>query len=648
MRRFTTRTASRDARGASSGCVDGPGNIVEADESGVYPGRGYKVDNKYAVSYTSYITKTITRGNDDPADDVIIAPGQTFCVLSSAVPGETVVTAYAPEVFNWDQGRVVVKVLWGDGRFNFPPPSVARYGGETTLTTTVSAGSGTDLPSGYRIRYKVLDGPPAVLVSRSGSGTGTSLSGAGKEAEAATDTNGEAAVRLVQQDPKPGKTRVAVEIVKPPETGAGAGTVVARRETTVEWAAPQIGLTVSAPPAAGVGGTYPVTVSLDNAGAVDSKDARVKVTLSDSATLARSEPPPTRQEAGGVLVFDLPPVSGNAKQEVTLQVKPARLGQVTVTAEAATTDGLQATNKATTRIETGKISLVVEAPPAALAGEKIPFKLAITNASAAPAENVTIWAQFDAGLTHPSPQNPVELAAGTVAPGQTKVLDLPLVAKQTGRYGVRANATGDGNLAARAEPVAVDVRRAELAAVAVGPRLAYVNQEFTWSVTVRNNGDSAVSNVIVRATVPAEAHAKAAEDGGRVGPGSVEWKLTELRAGDQKTLKFTADALALTDKATLTVSALGDATSGAKTVGDPVEAKAESAVAIIGTPALVLELATPPGLVEVGKRVAFKVRVKNDGTVAARNVEVTAFAPPELRRFVETEMRMHASTRTER
>ena len=146
--------------------IDGPGNIVEADESGLYPGRGYKVDNKYAVGYTSYLTKTITRGNEDPGDDVIIEPGRTFCVLSSAVPGETVVTAYAPEVFNWDQGRMVVKICWGDGRFNFPAPAVARYGSEHTLTTTVTAGTNEDQPNGYRIRYKVLDGPPAVLVSQ--------------------------------------------------------------------------------------------------------------------------------------------------------------------------------------------------------------------------------------------------------------------------------------------------------------------------------------------------------------------------------------------------------------------------------------------------------------------------------------------------
>ena len=124
---------------------------------------------------------------------------------------------------------------------------------------------------------------------------------------------------------------------------------------------------------------------------------------------------------------------------------------------------------------------------------------------------------------------------------------------------------------------------------------------------------------------------KAADDSGRVGAASVEWKLTEFPAGMQKTFKFTAEGAKLTDKAVMTVAVLGDATSGTRTIGDPLEAKAEAAVAIIGTPAVSLELATPPGLLEVGKKVAFKVRVKNQGTVSARNVEVTAFAPPELR-----------------
>ena len=42
--------------------LEGVGNIVEVDESGYFPGRGYKVDNKYAVSYTDYKEHKITRG----------------------------------------------------------------------------------------------------------------------------------------------------------------------------------------------------------------------------------------------------------------------------------------------------------------------------------------------------------------------------------------------------------------------------------------------------------------------------------------------------------------------------------------------------------------------------------------------------------
>jgi uncharacterized repeat protein (TIGR01451 family) len=613
--------------------IEGPGNIVEADESGMYAGRGYKVDNKYAVTYTSYVPKKITRGNDDEKDDTTIEPGQTFIVLSSAVPGETVVTAYAPEVYNWDSGRVVTKVLWGDARFYYPSHVSVHVGGETTLTTGVNPHA-SDAQGNFRVRYRLIDGgPAATLVAR---GSDTSLAGAGgKEAEATLDETGPAAVRLVQHDPKPGKTRVAIEVVKPPETGNGPGTVVGRKEVTVEWATADVKLKVNAPPVAGALGTFPVTVSLDNTAGVESKDAQVRVTLSDGATLARSEPPPNRQDQKGGLFFDLPPVSGKGKHQLTLDVRPARVGSVTVTAEAAS-DGKQASTSATTRIEQGKIQLFTEAPPMALAGERIPVRVSVTNGGAAPAENVTIWARFDPGVTpaeqttQRGPNEPVELSAGTVAPGQTKTFDLPLIAKTTGRYGIRATATGDGNLSFAAAPIAVDVRRAELAVAITGPQLVYLDQKVDWSITVVNRGDSAVTNAVVRATLPPELRITTA-DGGNVGPGSVEWKLSELRVGEQKAFKLSGDAIKIAPQTSVTVAVLADATSNGASVGTPVEGKAEAVVAVIGAPALALELATPVGVVETGKRVRYEVRVRNQGTVSARNIDVSCTASPELK-----------------
>src|SRR5437763_12131322 len=78
--------------------LEGVGNIVEVDEAGLFPGRGYKVDNKYAVSYTAYTEHKVDRGKRHPTDDFMIRPGQTWCVLTSAVEGDTHVTGSAPDI----------------------------------------------------------------------------------------------------------------------------------------------------------------------------------------------------------------------------------------------------------------------------------------------------------------------------------------------------------------------------------------------------------------------------------------------------------------------------------------------------------------------------------------------------------------------
>ena len=97
--------------------LEGAGNIIEVDESGCFPGRGYKVSNKYAVSYTNYSEHKITRGNADPNDDFVIRPGQTWCVITSAVEGDTQITVYAPEIYDWDHHKVFATKHWVDAEW---------------------------------------------------------------------------------------------------------------------------------------------------------------------------------------------------------------------------------------------------------------------------------------------------------------------------------------------------------------------------------------------------------------------------------------------------------------------------------------------------------------------------------------------------
>ena len=145
--------------------LEGVGNIVEVDESGFFPGRGYKVDNQYAVSYTDYCEHRITRGNDNPNDDFVIRPGQTWCVISSAVEGDTHVTVYAPEIHNWDKHKVFVTKHWVDAEWTSAAArdQPRRHASTRSRRSVFRPPIASRWPD-YRVRYRILDGPPAVFL----------------------------------------------------------------------------------------------------------------------------------------------------------------------------------------------------------------------------------------------------------------------------------------------------------------------------------------------------------------------------------------------------------------------------------------------------------------------------------------------------
>ena len=114
--------------------LDGPGYIVETDESGITPGRGYLVNNQRAVSYTNHFGHAFDRGTRDPSDDFAVEPGQTWCVVSSAKPGETTVTAYAPEIQDSSKRTAIARVEWSEaGRVGRVEPAAAAATGFAPL-----------------------------------------------------------------------------------------------------------------------------------------------------------------------------------------------------------------------------------------------------------------------------------------------------------------------------------------------------------------------------------------------------------------------------------------------------------------------------------------------------------------------------------
>lgn len=594
--------------------IDGPGSIVEVDESGYLPGRGYKVDNKYAVSYTDYFKHCITRGNDDPRDDFTVMPGQSWCVVSSPVEGETTVTAYAPEVFDWNAGRAFAKVTWADTDFRFPPPTSVHYGSEADLATTILRTSEGGNSTPYRVRYRIIGGTPAVLVGQPG--TSGTYSPNAQEAETLADSEGLAGVRITQRTPQAGSTRLAVEIIKPTVDGVGPGSVIGRHETTVEWSAPQVTLDVKLPSALALDRETPVRLALANSGTVDSQELTIRAVVPEGTELVQANPPPTQRD-GRSLVWAVAGLPGGGKRDVELLLRPTRRGTIELVAGAETADGLRAEQRAQATVDTAGLRIAMEAPSMSSMGSTATVRVQATNTGAVPIRSAIAWITPGEGLRHESGKNPVEVAIGAIEPGATQSIEVPLVCETSGSHSVRVNVTADGAFAERADAT-INVSRAELKLQAIGPDIIYVNDEAVYELRVTNDGDAPVSNVKVTMNLPRGVQARSATEGGEVSGTGIRWAIDSLNVNETKIVRASLSGEQPLERGTIASRA---STEG-KEQGAGIQTEASTLIAVAGKPILQMILQDVGASVREGDQPQYRIIVRNRGTGSAKDIVV--------------------------
>ena len=600
--------------------IEGPGTIVEVDESGYLPGRGMKVDNKYAFSYTDYFEHCISRG----PDEFTIGPGQTWCLVSSAVEGETSVVAYCPAINDWEKNRAYAKVTWVDGALRFPPPVTARAGGEYTLNTTVQ-GPG-DRAAGYRVRYRIVDGPAAALTT----GRGGEVS-AVREAVAPVGDDGSGRVNITQPLPAAGTNRIAIEVVKPDPDHPGQFTVVSKGETRVTWKTPRLDVGVNAPETLGVNQDVTVTYSVAGSGKTDAGAVTLTARVPDEMVLVRTEPKAAVD--GPTLIWTLPAATAGKAQSVTAVFRPVRLGSPELTAEARTGDGVTGRGATPVTITEPKLLLKLDGPATGMAGEALTFRVTVTNAGDGPAARVRVQGRFDEGLEIGSKAAALDETISGLGPGQSKTIPLALTARRNGKYGVHVTAAGGGGLTAVPQSATVEVREAQLALSAHGPARGYVGQEATWQLVARNTGDVPLANAVVKATLPADVTFVKATDGGTVVGRQVVWNLGTLAARQDRTIGLTGLCAKASPRASMSATATATPSGGRPGTArpGPLGRSAETVIEIVGVPALQLSVKDSADPVGVGQRVTYLVRVKNTGSQAARKVAVVADLPEAMR-----------------
>jgi uncharacterized repeat protein (TIGR01451 family) len=597
--------------------VEGPGTIVEVDESGYLPGRGMKIDNKYAFSHTDYFEHCIGRGRDE----FNVGPGQTWCLVSSAVEGETTVVAYCPAINDWEKNRAYAKLTWIDANLHFPPPVTTRAGGDYTLNTTIQRAS--DRGVGYRVRYRIVDGPAAALTAGAG-GEVSSVT----EAIAPVSEDGCGRVKVTQPLPVTGTNRIAIDLVKPDPDHPGQFTVVSQGETRVTWQDPRLEVAVTAPKTVAVNQEVSATYTISAPAKADSQGITLTAHVPDEMVLVSTNPKATVDES--TLIWSLPASTGGKTQSVTAVFRPVRLASASLAADARTADGMTGHGICPVVIAEAKLLLKLEGPSSCVVGETLSFRVTVTNTGDGAATGIHVQGRFDEGLETTAKATKVEETISSLGAGQSKTITVPLVAKGNGKYGVEFSASGDGGVSAVSKSATVDVKQIQLAISTHGPARGYVGQEVTWQLVVRNSGDIPVNNVVVKATLPPEIDFAKATEGGKLTGKQIIWDLGSAPAKQERTLALTGVCNAVASRAivtsTVTATPAGDgnksgqSASRGKSVGS--DRPVETAIEIVGVPALQLSVKDSADPVAVGQSLTYLVRVKNAGTVAAKNVVV--------------------------
>ncbi|MEO2021350.1 MAG: DUF11 domain-containing protein, partial [Pirellulaceae bacterium] len=348
-----------------------------------------KATASHVTSVTASNEEVLDRGTETTQDDLVLATGQSWVRLTSAVEGTSQISVTAPRAARWNRQPQTATVYWVDAQWQLPASISAPLGKPQTLTTTVTRRS-TGLPlAGWTVRYEVLGQAQNAQLGNQ----------ATKSLEVTTNAQGQASIQLNPTAQQAGFTQVQVQISRPATADGSFPQLNAYQGwTTIAWSSPRLNVQTSGPSRATVGSTLQYKVTIANTGDLPANNVILTDQLPPQLKLTGSSlAGQTFGDSTQWLIGDIP---ARTSRTLVVQCQARTAGDIVYSWNARSDDGMKAQASSKTSITVAKLDVSMTGPESGQVGKSVQFNITIRNNSTTNLDNIVLSDRFDEGLQH--------------------------------------------------------------------------------------------------------------------------------------------------------------------------------------------------------------------------------------------------------
>ncbi|MGQ9505211.1 MAG: hypothetical protein ACUVQG_10650 [Thermogutta sp.] len=349
-----------------------------------------------------------------------------------------------------------------------------------------------------------------------------------------------------------------------------------------------------------------------NSGAITIPKAEIHDPIPWGIRVLRTNPS-AAQGSQGTLVWTVGPLKPGDETVLEIEVMPLQEGEI----GSVTTVLLHAQASARTKCTRPQLVVKTQVPPQVMLNDQVPVTITVSNTGSGVATNVVLEEHVPPELRHPA-GNELENALGDLKPRESRQVQLKLEAVRAGNAVNRLIARADGNLRVE-DQATIQVLAPQIEVTVDGPSRRFLDREAIYQIAITNRGTAPAKNVRLTASLPAGLQFLRANNAGSYDPTthSAQWLLAELPVGRTGTVELAVNPIAAGEQ---------ELVCG---VQDDLGLTSEKRLTVLveGISALHFQVADTKDPIAVAMETTYEIRVVNQGTKEATNVQVMAVFP---------------------